>query len=117
VDGRHVGYQRTPGGGLRPTGNLARARAEAGIGTGFRHFNLFEHLTALENLIEASIPVCRRSPEQVAQSAYSCSPPSASPAQSERKVGDRKVREAVLKALTYPTTACKEGCVPPGAIN
>jgi polar amino acid transport system permease protein len=57
VDGRHVGYQRMPGGGLRPTGNLARARAEARIGMVFQHFNLFEHLTALENLIEAPIRV------------------------------------------------------------
>jgi len=30
---------------------------------------------------------------------------------------DPKVREAVLKTLTYPTTAYKEGYVPPGAIN
>src|SRR6266404_2982679 len=30
---------------------------------------------------------------------------------------DPRVREAVLKALTYPTTAYKEGFVPPGAIN
>ena len=30
---------------------------------------------------------------------------------------DPKVKEAVVKALTYPTTAYKEGFVPPGAIN
>jgi len=30
---------------------------------------------------------------------------------------DPKVREAVFKTLTYPTTAYKEGFVPPGAIN
>jgi multiple sugar transport system substrate-binding protein len=30
---------------------------------------------------------------------------------------DPEVREAALKALTYPTTAYKEGFVPPGAIN
>src|SRR6516162_3737815 len=30
---------------------------------------------------------------------------------------DVKVREAALRALTYPTTAYKEGFVPPGAIN
>jgi polar amino acid transport system permease protein len=64
VDSRHVGYQRMPGGGLRPTANLARARAEARIGMVFQHFNLFEHLTALENLIEAPIRVYRRGPEQ-----------------------------------------------------
>jgi multiple sugar transport system substrate-binding protein len=30
---------------------------------------------------------------------------------------DPKVKEAVIKAMTYPTTAYKEGFVPPGAIN
>ena len=30
---------------------------------------------------------------------------------------DPKVREAVIRALTYPTTAYKDGFVPPGAIN
>ena len=30
---------------------------------------------------------------------------------------DPQVREAVIKALTYPTTAYKEGFVPPSAIN
>src|SRR5271156_4124607 len=30
---------------------------------------------------------------------------------------DPKVREAVIKALTYPTTAYKEGFVPPSAVN
>jgi multiple sugar transport system substrate-binding protein len=30
---------------------------------------------------------------------------------------DPKVREAAVKALTYPTTAYKDGFVPPGAIN
>src|SRR6516162_4466082 len=30
---------------------------------------------------------------------------------------DPKVREAAIRALTYPTTAYKEGFVPPGAIN
>jgi polar amino acid transport system permease protein len=52
-----------PGGGLRPAGNLARARAEARIGMVFQHFNLFEHLTALDNLVEAPIRVYRQAPE------------------------------------------------------
>jgi multiple sugar transport system substrate-binding protein len=30
---------------------------------------------------------------------------------------DARVKEAVIKALTYPTTAYKDGFVPPGAIN
>ena len=32
-------------------------------------------------------------------------------------LNDPQVKEAVVKALTYPTTAYKEGFVPPGAIN
>ena len=32
-------------------------------------------------------------------------------------LGDPQVREAVINALTYPTTAYKEGFVPPSAIN
>jgi multiple sugar transport system substrate-binding protein len=30
---------------------------------------------------------------------------------------DPKVRKAAIEMLTYPTTAYKEGYVPPGAIN
>jgi len=33
------------------------------------------------------------------------------------RLDDPKVREAAIKALTFPTTAYKEGFVPPGAIN
>ena len=64
VDGRHVGYRRMPGGGLLPTGNIARARAEARIGMVFQHFNLFEHLSALENLTEAPVRVYREPPDR-----------------------------------------------------
>jgi polar amino acid transport system permease protein len=64
VDGNHIGYQRAPGGSLRPTGHLAQARAAARIGMVFQHFNLFEHLTALENLVEAPIRVYGQEPDQ-----------------------------------------------------
>jgi polar amino acid transport system permease protein len=57
VDGKFVGYERKPGGGLAPTRKLAKARAEARIGMVFQHFNLFDHLTALENIIEAPMRV------------------------------------------------------------
>jgi polar amino acid transport system permease protein len=69
VDGKHVGYERMPGGGFRPVRNLAQARAAARIGMVFQHFNLFEHLTALENLIEAPIRVYRQRPEQARATA------------------------------------------------
>jgi polar amino acid transport system permease protein len=38
---------------VRPLHNLARARAEARVGMVFQHFNLFSHLSALENIVEA----------------------------------------------------------------
>jgi polar amino acid transport system permease protein len=62
VDGKHVGYT-TADGKLRPVRNLAKARAEARIGMVFQHFNLFDHLTALQNVTEAPIRVYGEKPE------------------------------------------------------
>ena len=56
VDGRHVGYARVNG-VLRPSRDVARERARARIGMVFQQFNLFEHLTALENICEAPVQV------------------------------------------------------------
>jgi polar amino acid transport system permease protein len=55
VDSQYVGYREVPGGGgtVRPLHNLARARAEAHVGIVFQHFNLFAHLSALDNIVEA----------------------------------------------------------------
>jgi polar amino acid transport system permease protein len=56
VGGQYVGYKKV-GETLRPLRDLAKARAEARIGTVFQHFNLFDHMTALENVAEAPIHV------------------------------------------------------------
>ncbi len=64
VDGNYVGYEKVSGSGLRPTRKLAQARAEARIGMVFQHFNLFEHLSALGNVVEAPVTVYRQSPEE-----------------------------------------------------
>jgi polar amino acid transport system permease protein len=56
LDGRYVGYERR-GDVLKPVSRLAKARADARIGMVFQHFDLFNHLTALENVIEAPIRV------------------------------------------------------------
>jgi polar amino acid transport system ATP-binding protein/polar amino acid transport system permease protein len=61
VDGQYVGYRKVNG-VLKPTRDLAKARAQARIGMVFQHFNLFDHLTALENVIEAPIHVHRQDP-------------------------------------------------------
>ncbi len=63
VSGERVGY-RLVDGVLRPSRDLAKARAKARIGTVFQHFNLFDHLTALENIIEAPIRVYGEDPER-----------------------------------------------------
>ena len=63
VAGKHVGYRKVDG-VLRPMRDLARARAEARIGMVFQHFNLFDHLTALENVTEAPIRVHGQDPER-----------------------------------------------------
>jgi polar amino acid transport system permease protein len=61
VGGEYVGYERV-GGALRPSRRVARERARARIGMVFQQFNLFEHLTALENICEAPIRVYHQSP-------------------------------------------------------
>ncbi|MFO1171356.1 MAG: amino acid ABC transporter permease/ATP-binding protein [Hyphomicrobiaceae bacterium] len=56
VDGSPVGYIRM-GDGPKPSSNVAKARADARIGMVFQHFNLFNHLSSIENVIEAPIRV------------------------------------------------------------
>ncbi|WP_276571589.1 amino acid ABC transporter permease/ATP-binding protein [Bradyrhizobium sp. dw_78] len=65
VDGKYVGYETQIGGGLKPARNVAKARAEARIGMVFQHFNLFDHLTALENVMEAPIHVYGETTEKM----------------------------------------------------
>ena len=60
VDGGLVGYERLKDGVLRPVRKLAQARAAARIGMVFQSFNLFEHLTALDNIVEAPVMVYRQ---------------------------------------------------------
>ena len=68
VDGQHVGYEKH-GRELRPSRSLAAARARARIGMVFQHFNLFDHLTALENICEAPIRVYGEDPESARATA------------------------------------------------
>jgi polar amino acid transport system permease protein len=70
VEGRHVGYEKH-GEHLRPSRKLARARAQARIGMVFQHFNLFDHLTALENVCEAPIRVYGEDPQHARANAMS----------------------------------------------
>ena len=57
LDGKLLGYRERPDGKLveQPARDVARQRAE--IGFVFQRFNLWPHLTALENITEAPIHV------------------------------------------------------------
>ncbi|HEV2404689.1 MAG TPA: ATP-binding cassette domain-containing protein, partial [Ktedonobacterales bacterium] len=57
VDGQPVGYRETPDGRVveDTEKNIAAMRAQ--IGMVFQRFNLFPHLTALQNIMEAPIQV------------------------------------------------------------
>jgi polar amino acid transport system ATP-binding protein len=58
VDGELVGYRQV-GDRLHELGEAEVARKRAGIGMVFQHFNLFPHMTALENVTCAPIRVKR----------------------------------------------------------
>ncbi len=65
VNGRMIGYQERNG-KLVEESEKAIARQRAEIGMVFQRFNLFPHLTALENVIEAPVQV-RKTPVELAK--------------------------------------------------
>jgi polar amino acid transport system ATP-binding protein len=70
VDGELVGYRERPDGRTAEAGEKATARMRSEIGFVFQRFNLFPHLTALENVIEAPIRVKGLSKQQATQRAH-----------------------------------------------
>jgi polar amino acid transport system ATP-binding protein len=57
VDGQLIGYRRAPDGTLQEERDAAIARQRAQIGMVFQRFNLFAHLTALQNITAAPVLV------------------------------------------------------------
>lgn len=68
VEGKHVGYERKRG-KLVPSKHLAKARADARIGMVFQSFDLFDHKTALENIMEAPMQVYGMKPQAARERA------------------------------------------------
>lgn len=56
VEGKHVGYEKK-GDKLVASKALSKARADARIGMVFQSFDLFDHKTAVENIMEAPMRV------------------------------------------------------------
>ena len=79
VDGELIGYRQA--GRQHPRDDakqIAKQRRE--IGMVFQRFNLFPHMTALENIIEAPVGIARRAAGHAAKArARNCSTGSASP--------------------------------------
>jgi polar amino acid transport system ATP-binding protein len=59
VNGHTLGYVERPDGSLAPDSGREIARKRRDIGMVFQRFNLFPHMTALENIIEAPIHVLK----------------------------------------------------------
>ncbi len=57
VDGELIGYRRAPDGSLRPDTERAVARRRQQIGFVFQRFNLWPHMTVLDNLILGPVKV------------------------------------------------------------
>jgi polar amino acid transport system ATP-binding protein len=68
IEGQMLGY-REVNGRLVEDSDTAIARTRAQIGFVFQRFNLFPHLTALENVIEAPIHVLHEPKDEVMQRA------------------------------------------------
>ena len=57
INGHLIGYKESAGGKLKEESDRAVARQRAEIGMVFQRFNLFPHMTILENIIEAPVHV------------------------------------------------------------
>ncbi|WP_333620227.1 amino acid ABC transporter ATP-binding protein [Dietzia sp.] len=68
VDGELIGY-REKGDKLYELSPKQAARQRSEVGMVFQHFNLFQHRTALENIIEAPIQVKKQKPEAAKERA------------------------------------------------
>jgi polar amino acid transport system ATP-binding protein len=68
IDGELTGYRRA-GDKLYPLTDTEIARQRLATGMVFQRFNLFQHMTALENIIEGPVTVQKRSREEVVREA------------------------------------------------
>ncbi|MFT8636605.1 MAG: amino acid ABC transporter ATP-binding protein [Pseudoclavibacter sp.] len=60
VNGERIGFEPGTGDKLRKASERTLARQRADIGFVFQHFNLFPHMTALENVWHAPVRVLKR---------------------------------------------------------
>jgi polar amino acid transport system ATP-binding protein len=68
VDGHYIGYRRA-GDRLIELNDRLVSRQRTNVGMVFQSFNLFPHLTAVQNIMLAPVKVQRRAPREVAAEA------------------------------------------------
>ena len=103
VDGELIGY-RERGGKLYELREKEVAAQRRAIGMVFQRFNLFPHMTVLENVMEAPVRVKRREPRPRPRAgAWSCSTGSAWPTRPTptpaQLSGGQQQRVAIARAL------------------
>ena len=98
IDGGRIIIDGVP---LDETKNINAVRAE--IGMVFQHFNLFPHLTALENIVLAQRVVRKRKPEEAAEIAHDLLAkvgiPEKADAYPSQLSGGQQQRVAIARAL------------------
>jgi polar amino acid transport system ATP-binding protein len=70
IDGEHL-YHVPVAGGLKPAGERHIRKVRSNVGMVFQHFNLFPHMSALENVALAPIKVQKRPKEEAYELARS----------------------------------------------
>jgi polar amino acid transport system ATP-binding protein len=104
VDGELIGYRRNSDGSLSELREREFCRQRASIGMVFQHFNLFAHLSVIDNLTEAPIRVLRVDPKEARERGMAnlelvgmAQKARAMPAQLS---GGQQQRVAIARALT-----------------
>lgn len=69
LDGERVYYDETPA-GLKPHNPLRIAKVRARLGMVFQDFNLFPHMTALQNVMEGPVQVLGVSKREAQETAF-----------------------------------------------
>jgi polar amino acid transport system ATP-binding protein len=101
IDGELLGLKRVGERLVADEGQLRRVRAK--IGMVFQHFNLFPHMTALENVMEAPVHVLRLSPAEARDRAMELlamvGMPEKARAYPRQLSGGQQQRVAIARAL------------------
>ncbi len=103
INGHYIGYRQRPDGRLIEEGDRVVARQRSEIGMVFQRFNLFPHMTVIENIIEAPIHVKGQSREAARERALQLLRQVGLPEKADqypaRLSGGQQQRVAIARAL------------------